>query len=149
MVGRAKIENGKVSPLPDEERSAGAMGDSAIFRMLERYVNFSIELKMLTAKDPTVAPSVREEIEARPGSVASCPQVVDEILVSQADAEAAKLRDDALSTFKDQTERPLGWYKSEAEAQALADHPAGLKSEQQGPKKRDKGKMGKDAPPSR
>jgi hypothetical protein len=145
MVGRAKIENGKVSPLPDEERSAGAMGDSAVFRMLERYVNFSIELKMLTAKDPKITPSVREEIEARPGSVASCPQVVDEILVAQADAEAAKLRDDALNTFKDQTDRPLAWYKTKAEEQVLADHPAGLKSEQQELTKRNKGKKGKDS----
>ena len=99
MVGRAKIENGKVSPLPDEN-AASPMGDSAIFRMLEKYVNFSIELKMQMAKDPKAAPGVREEIEARPGSVASCPQVVDEILVAQADAEAARLRDDSLSTFK-------------------------------------------------
>ncbi len=140
MVGRAKIENGKVSPLPDEERTAGAMGDTAIFRMLERYVNFSIELKMLTAKDPKIEPSVREEIEARPGSVASCPQVVDEILVAQADAEAAKLRDDALNTFKDQTDRPLDWYRKKADEQVLADHPAGLKSEKPGPKKAKKRK---------
>ena len=83
MVGRAKIENGKVSPLPDE-RPAVPMGDSAIFRMLERYVNFSIDLKMRSRQGPEgLAPSMREEIEARPGSVASCPQVVDEILVSQ------------------------------------------------------------------
>lgn len=128
MVGRAKIENGKVSPLPDE-KPVSAMGDSAIFRMLETYVNFSIDLKMLMAKDPKAAPSVREEIEARPGSVASCPQVVDEILVSQSDAEAARLRDEALTAFKDQSERPLDWYRSQAEAQELADHPAGLASE--------------------
>jgi len=135
MVGRAKIENGKVSPLPDEDRTAGAMGDSMIFRMLERYVNFSIELKMAMAKDPKLEPSVREEIEARPGSVASCPQVVDEILVAQADAEAAQLRDDALNAFKDQTDRPMDWYKKKANEQVLADHPAGLKSEKPGPKK--------------
>jgi hypothetical protein len=101
--------------------------------MLETYVNFSIELKMLTAKDPKVDPSIHEEIEARPGSVASCPQVVDEILVSQSDAEAAKLRDASLSTFKDQTDRPLEWFKQEAEKQSLADHPSGLQSEQPGP----------------
>ncbi|ABQ24729.1 LuxE/PaaK family acyltransferase [Geotalea uraniireducens] len=130
MVGRAKIENGKVSPLPDETPGS-PMGDSAIFRMLETYTNFSIDFKMALAKDPKVAPSVREEIEARPGSVASCPQVVDEILVAQADDEAAKLRDDSLKTFKDQTERPLDWYKSKSDEQVLTDHPAGLKSEQQ------------------
>ncbi|HEX9113261.1 MAG TPA: acyl-protein synthetase [Nitrospirota bacterium] len=130
MVGRAKIEGGKVSHLPDE--SAGSpMGDSMLFRMLERYVNFSIELKMAMAKDPGVQPSVREEVEARPGSLPSCPQVVDEILVSQADREAAELRDEALGAFKDQTDRPLDWYKTEAERQKLADHPAGLKSEKQ------------------
>ncbi|QXE90567.1 acyl-protein synthetase [Geomonas subterranea] len=129
MVGRAKIENGKVSPLPDEERTMGPMGDSAIFRMLETYTNFSIDLKMRLAKDPKVAPSVREEIEARPGSVASCPQVVDEILVSQADKEAAELRDRSLGAFRDQTERPLDWYAEEAGKQKLVDHPAGLKSE--------------------
>lgn len=141
MVGRAKIEGGKVSPLPDE--SAGSpMGDSMIFRMLERYVNFSIELKMSMAKDPEIEPSVREEIEARPGSLPSCPQVVDEILVSQADREAAELRDKALGAFKDQTDRPLEWYKREAEKQELKDHPAGLKSEQHDLQK--KGKRKKD-----
>jgi hypothetical protein len=129
MVGRAKLENGKVSPLPDE-KPMGAMGGSAIFRMLETYVNFSIDLKMLTAKDPKIAPSVREEIEARPGSVASCPQVVDEILVSQADGDAAKLRDAALQAFREQSERPVDWYKAQAEEQKLEDHPAGLQSEQ-------------------
>jgi hypothetical protein len=129
MVGRAKIENGKVSPLPDEERTMGPMGDSAIFRMLEAYTNFSIDLKMRFAKNQKAEPSIHEEIEARPGSVASCPQVVDEILVSQASAEAAKMRDESLNTFKDQTERPLEWYVKEAEKQKLTDHPAGLQSE--------------------
>ena len=119
MVGRAKIENGKVSPLPDEERTMGPMGDSGIFRMLEAYTNFSIDLKMRFAKDLKVEPAVREEIEARPGSVASCPQVVDEILVAQADKEAAQLRDESLKTFKDQTERPLEWYVKEAEKQKV------------------------------
>lgn len=133
MVGRAKIENGKVSPLPDEEKTMGPMGDSAIFRMLETYTNFSIDLKMRLAKDPKVAPSPREEIEARPGSVASCPQVVDEILTAQADEEAAELRDRSLGAFKDQTERPLEWYATEAEKQKLLDHPAGLKSEKPAP----------------
>ncbi len=128
MVGRAKIENGKVSPLPDE-RPASPMGDSAIFRMLETYVNFSIDFKMRTAKDPKVAPGIREEIEARPGSVASCPQVVDEILVAQADEEAARLRDESLNTFKDQTERPLDWYKNRVYGQMPADN---LNTEQSG-----------------
>lgn len=130
MVGRAKIEGGKVSPLPDEE-APNPMGDSAIFRMLEKYVHFTIDLKMQMAKDPKVAPSIHEEIEARPGSVASCPQVVDEILVSQANKEAADLRDRSLGAFKDQTDRPLEWYADEEKKQSLKDHPAGLKSEKE------------------
>lgn len=129
MVGRAKLENGKVSPLPDEDRTMGPMGDTAVFRMLEAYTNFSIDLKMRFAKDPKVEPSIREEVEARPGSLPSCPQVVDEILVSQASKEAAALRDAALGAFKDQTDRPLDWYKTEEEKQELKDHPAGLQSE--------------------
>ncbi|MDF1533620.1 MAG: hypothetical protein P1P69_03845, partial [Methanosarcinaceae archaeon] len=134
IVGRAKIENGKVSPLPDE-RPIGPMADSAILRMLETYTNFSIDFKMALAKDQKIEPSIREEIEARPGSVASCPQVVDEILVGQANAEAANLRDASLNTFKDQNERPLEWYKTQMNEQELADHPAGLRSEQQDSKK--------------
>jgi hypothetical protein len=65
--------------------------------------------------------------------VASCPQVVDEILMSQSSKEAAELRDASLNTFKDQTDRPLDWYASEEKKQDLLDHPAGLKSEK--PKK--------------
>lgn len=122
MVGRAKLEGGKVSPLPDE--SAGSpMGDSMIFRMLERYVNFTIELKMALAQDPhrkkavrfatplEDEPSVREEVEARSGSLPSCPQVIDEILVSQSDREAAELRDQSLAVFKEQSKRPIKLYK--------------------------------------
>jgi len=137
IVGRAKIENGKVSPLPDE-RPVSPMGDSAILRMLETYTNFSIDCKMFLATDPEISPSVREEIEARPGSVASCPQVVDEILAGQADADAARLRDDSLKTFKDQAKRPLDWYKTRADEQALEDHPEGLKSEPHERKKENK-----------
>ena len=117
IVGRAKVEQGKVSVLPDEERPVTPMGDSAIFRMLESYVNFSIDLKTRFAKDPGEAPSPREEIEARPGSVASCPQVVDEILVSQADEEAARMRDESLEAFKDQTDRPIDWFVEEFDIQ--------------------------------
>lgn len=118
MVGRAKIEDGKVSPLPDEG-PVSPMGDSAIFRMLEAYTNFSIDLKMRMARRPKSRPGVREEVEARPGSLPSCPQVVDEILVSQEEAESASLRDEALGAFKDQTDRPLDWYVRQASEQSL------------------------------
>lgn len=49
--------------------------------------------------------------------------------MSPSSKEAAKLRDASLNTFKDQTDRPLDWYKTEEEKQDLRDHPAGLKSE--------------------
>ena len=45
IVGRAKLENGKVAALPSE-KVVGPMGDKAIFRFLETYVNFSIRFKM-------------------------------------------------------------------------------------------------------
>ena len=45
IVGRAKLEHGKVSGLPSE-KVVGPMGDKAIFRFLESYVNFSIRFKM-------------------------------------------------------------------------------------------------------
>lgn len=45
IVGRARLENGQVSLLPSE-RTVGPMGDKAIFRFLEAYVNFSIRFKM-------------------------------------------------------------------------------------------------------
>ena len=63
IVGRAKVENGKVAPLPSE-KVVGPMGDKAIFRFLETYVNFSIRFKMgllgkvgrKTAMTPPVCP---------------------------------------------------------------------------------------------
>lgn len=45
IVGRAKLENGRVAALPSE-KVVGPMGDKAIFRFLENYVNFSIRFKM-------------------------------------------------------------------------------------------------------
>jgi hypothetical protein len=45
IIGRARVVDGKVAPLPSE-RSVGPMGDRRIFRFLEAYVNFSIDFKM-------------------------------------------------------------------------------------------------------
>jgi hypothetical protein len=61
--------------------------------------------------------------------------VVDEILVSQGDEDAARQRDASLQTFKDQTERPMEWFVEQARKQKLEDHPAGLQSEEPGPNK--------------
>jgi len=99
MVGRAKLENNKVSLLPDEERTMGPMGDAPIFRMLESYTNFTIDLKMRLAKLRGATPSVHEEIEARPEGIPTCPQIVDEMLVAGDDPEAAALLDKSLGVF--------------------------------------------------
>ena len=49
IVGRAKLINGKLAPLPSE-KTVGPMGDKRIFRFLEAYVNFSIKFKMSLAR---------------------------------------------------------------------------------------------------
>jgi len=105
IVGRARLDDGgKVSSLPDEERTLGAMGDTPIFRMLEKYVNFTIDLKMHFAKDPNKTPSIREEVELDVESVPSCPQVIDEMLSASDDSDAAELRDASLEAFKKQAQ---------------------------------------------
>jgi len=99
IVGRAKVERGKVSELPSE-RSVGAMGDTRVFRMLETYVNFSISFKAARSR---LKPSsgARAEVEAAEASdaVPSCPVVVDEMVAATEDAEAAERVDGALEVF--------------------------------------------------
>lgn len=45
IIGRAKVVDGQVQDLPSE-RAVGPMGDKRVFRLLEAYVNFSIDFKM-------------------------------------------------------------------------------------------------------
>jgi len=104
IVGRAKLENNKVSRLPDEDMAEHSLGTTPIFRMLETYVNFTMDLKMRLAKRQGLQPSVHEEMEARPGSVASCPQLVDEMLLADVDPEAAQRVEDSLAAFEKQAE---------------------------------------------
>lgn len=73
IVGRAKVEHGKVSPLPSE-RVVGPMGDKAIFRFLERYVNFSIRFKMGL---------LRGRRRPLPPPLCPCDQLTEEALVDQ------------------------------------------------------------------
>ncbi len=56
IIGRAKVEDGKVSMMPDE-RTVGPMGDNRIFRFLENYVNFSIRFKMWGVKRKNIPKS--------------------------------------------------------------------------------------------
>ncbi|MCL2492053.1 MAG: acyl-protein synthetase [Coriobacteriia bacterium] len=102
IVGRAKLENNKISSLPDENAIEGSLGDTPIFRMLETYVNFTLDLKMRLAHLKGTQPSVREEVEARPTSVASCPQVIDEMLLASTDEEAARRVEESLAAFERQ-----------------------------------------------
>ena len=90
IVGRAKLENGIVSPLPSE-RVVGPMGDKRIFRFLESYVNFSIRFKMgllgkikrgppaptATPMTPPVCPcdEISEEMLAETGRDAASPKI--------------------------------------------------------------------------
>lgn len=96
IVGRAKVVDGKVSPLPSEV-SVGPMGDRRIFRLLEGYVNFSIDFKMGRIKstdekadyvelrnEQNAASGHAEEGEAAP----SCPIVVEDLVAGAEDAEA-------------------------------------------------------------
>lgn len=55
LIGRAKLENGRASPLP-AERAVGPLGDNRLFRFLEHYVNYSIRFKSgrITGRKPTV-----------------------------------------------------------------------------------------------
>jgi len=45
IIGRAQVVDGKVAELPSDH-AVGPMGDSRIFRLLEGYMNFSIDFKM-------------------------------------------------------------------------------------------------------
>ena len=108
IVGRAKRVNNKVSILPDEDRTLGAMGDKTIFRMMESYTNFTIDWKMRLAKMRGERPSVREEVETRqesvPDAVASCPVVVDDMILAGTDEDAAAAVDASLGVFEELSE---------------------------------------------
>ncbi len=104
IIGRAKVVDGRVDEMPSE-RTVGPMGDRRVFRLLEAYVNFSIDFKMgrITSRDAAADPvGLRREAEAAAGAsageadaiVASCPLVMEE-LVAGADDPAARARADA------------------------------------------------------
>jgi len=104
IIGRAKVVDGRVDEVPSE-RAVGPMGDRRVFRLLEAYVNFSIDFKMgrLASGDRTFDPvELRKSAETAAGAasaeteaiVASCPIVVEE-MVAAADDPAAQERVDA------------------------------------------------------
>lgn len=82
IVGRAKLENGRVASLPSE-KVVGPMGDKAIFRFLESYVNFSIRFKMGLLGKPAKATPMTPP-------VCACDELTVETLVdNKADMDAA------------------------------------------------------------
>lgn len=104
IIGRAKVVDGRVDEVPSE-RTVGPMGDRRVFRLLEAYVNFSIDFKMgrIASGDPMTDPiELRRQSEAAAGAsaretdaiVASCPVVVEE-MVAGADDPSARARADA------------------------------------------------------
>jgi len=83
IVGRAKLIDGKLTPLPSE-RAVGPMGDKRIFRFLEAYVNFSIRFKMgLTrARQPgAAAASALAPLPMTP-PVCPCDELSEEMLAN-------------------------------------------------------------------
>lgn len=193
MAGRAMVESGRVIAMPDEP-PAGVGGDAPIFRLLENYINFSIDFGMMgtrarkgsegtassldaaarprvsktldpdfeqfaaaelarvggegaaqqaqTAGDvienmvadgaaaadvdysdesvpaPTdyIEPSFWEEVEnANEGAAPSCPQVVDELIMSEFEPEAKAMAEEATHVFEEQADRPLSHYQKEWE----------------------------------
>lgn len=90
IVGRAKVEDGKVTELPSE-RVVGPMGDKRIFRFLEAYVNYSIRFKMGFARSRQ--PSVTKS-QARPMTPPVCPcdQLTEEVLAERMDVADGSTR---------------------------------------------------------
>jgi len=89
IMGRVKVVDGKVVPLPGE-RPVGPMGDKAFLRALERYVNFSIEFKMGRAtgrrRATETAPSASPEPALDPTAPpCACQELQEELVARTAD----------------------------------------------------------------
>lgn len=99
IIGRAKVVDGRVHELPGE-RTVGPMGDKRVFRLLEAYVNFSIDFKMgrIASGDRRhdVVELRRQEETARgldaesaARITASCPIAVEELVAAPEGADQA------------------------------------------------------------
>jgi hypothetical protein len=103
IVGRAKVVDGKVSALPSE-RTVGPMGDRRVFRLLEAYVNFSIDFKMGRVKSTDEKADyleMREQQNERLGvdegtPAPSCPIVVEDLVAGAEDPDARERAERAL-----------------------------------------------------
>lgn len=110
IMGRAKVVDGQVSELPSEI-PAGPMGDKRVFRLLEAYVNFSIDFKLGRLASDQEQAGVAKYIELRKTAdeqqgvdegdpTASCPIAVDDIIASGDDPEAAERAKRAIDAFQ-------------------------------------------------
>ena len=115
IIGRAKVVDGRVQELPSEA-TVGPMGDTRVFRLLEAYVNFSIDFKMgHISSDDTKADylELRREADAKQGinegdPTASCPIAVEEIVAGADDPESRKRADAAIAAFQKQAADDAG-----------------------------------------
>lgn len=106
IIGRAHVADGEVSGSPST-RTVGPMGDKRVFRLLEAYVNFSIDFKMgRLASTQTKTGYVEDRAEGEaargstPGEIApSCPVVVDDMVAAADDPEAARAAEKALGMY--------------------------------------------------
>lgn len=109
IIGRAKVVDGRVQELPSEA-TIGPMGDTRVFRLLEAYVNFSIEFKMgrvASSDEKADAVQLRQEQDAAAGMpaeeteavTASCPIAVEEMVAAADDPEAQARADAAIAAF--------------------------------------------------
>ncbi|GAB4276345.1 MAG: acyl-protein synthetase [Coriobacteriia bacterium] len=101
IIGRAKVADGAVARDPST-RTVGPMGDKPLLRLLEAYVNFSIDFKMGRVSAASPKADVVEERRRAEGTTdaqPSCPVVVDELVAGTEDEEARKRAAEALATF--------------------------------------------------
>ena len=109
IIGRAKVVDGRVGEIPSQA-TVGPMGDTRVFRLLEAYVNFSIDFKMgrvsSTDRKSDHLELRRESDEQQgvdPGDpTASCPVAVDEMVAAADDPEAQTRADAAIAAFQAQ-----------------------------------------------
>lgn len=95
IVGRASKDGARVGRVPSS-RTVGPMGDKPLLRVLEAYVNFSIDFKMGRLKIDPPQSAMAELEKAGPHAVPSCPILVDDIIASADDPSAAARVDEAL-----------------------------------------------------
>lgn len=108
IVGRAKVVDGKVSPLPSDT-PVGPMGDRRVFRLLEAYVNFSIDFKMGRVKRTDekadyieMRDEQNEKLGVDEGAAApSCPIVVEDLVAGADDAAARERAERALGMTRE------------------------------------------------